>query len=149
VFRRLGLGWKDNDAVETVRTYQEEVRQFFWAFVLTRDDLEMRAKVLQEILEEESGIDALIFASNHVKDFNVLVSSHGQVPNDDFEIIRVLGQILPDEFSHFIKAASHMGNAAEFNNEFIATAYALALEETGHVPEEANSEDELFTPLPK
>ncbi len=157
VFRRIGAKWsaagQDDCDPYTLETFQEELKQFFCAFVLLQDDEKRRQELVGAILEESHGCNALVFATIHEKDFDEFIASDGKNTDvgDWREVIGILPFRFPESWERFKRVAHAAGNRAKNYRRFVhdvaSEIYAVALADGGGEMQETEKADELFTPL--
>lgn len=155
VFRRVGVRWSDaeqDDCSEyTLVGFQEELKQFFCAFILIDEDEQRRINLLSSLLEEPHAVEALAFSVVHEKDFaEFMLSPIEVVEHGDWrEIIGILRIHFPKQWKRFVKVApSDRGSYYdEFVHETAAEIYATAVAEGAVKRNEREELDDLFTPL--
>jgi hypothetical protein len=155
VFRRVGVRWsaaeQDDCTDYTLAEFQEELKQFFCAFILLSDDEDRRIELLKAILEEPHGIEALAFSVVQEKDFPEFMASASQAAEfgDWREVIGILRTRFPEQWGRFVRIApSYRGKQYnEFVHETAAEIYAVAVAEGAVERKEHEKSDDLFTPL--
>ncbi len=156
IFRRVGAEWSSAEQEDcqpyTLQGFQEELKQFFCAFVLLNEDEIRRIELLKAVLEEPHGLDALAFSVIHEKDFPEFVASTSQTADfgDWREIIGIVRTNMPDQWERFLRITS-FGDDHEkyidFVHETAAEIFAVAVSEGAAKRTEQKEAENLFTPL--
>ena len=155
VFRRVGTKWsaaEQNDcSPETIAYFQEELKQFLCAFILLQDGEKRRRELLEAILEEPHGCDALVFATIPEKDFDEFLAADGRIPDvgDWREVVGILPTHLQEAWERFKHSAATASgkNYRGFVHGIAAEIYDVATAASGGNTRETEKADELFTPL--
>jgi hypothetical protein len=110
---------------------------------------------METILDEPHGLDSLVFATVHEKDFVEFLASNGSIGDtgDWREMLGVLRFNFPDDWAQFKKIAPAEREGADYNNFIAGIAaemYDVATSEAGVVKETSEEEKgkDLFKPLP-
>lgn len=156
VFRRVGIRWsaaeQEDCAPDTLQEFQEELKQFFCAFILLNEDDKRRIELMTVILDEPHGLDALVFSVVHEKDFPEFLASCGTVADtgDWREVLGILRASFPEQWDRFkrIVPAQYDGNNYwNFIHEIAAEIYAVTVAEGAVTRKEVEMVDDLFKPL--
>lgn len=156
VFRRVGVRWsaagQEDCAPDTLREFQEELKQFFCAFVLLNENGARRIELMNIILEEQHGIDALVFSVVHEKDFPEYIAADGNQADvgDWREVLGILRNSFPEQWSRFKRTVPAQYDSDvywNFIHEIAAEIYAAAVAEGAVKQTDVEKADDLFTPL--
>jgi len=158
VFRRVGTKWKEaaepTCRPETLRSFQEELNQFFSAHIILTDDLQRRIELLKAVLNNRLGVEALVFAVINEKEFHEFMEGGGHAASlgDWQEVVDIVATYLPEQWAEFKAIATEVLSGRDLHSFVQGCAediYGMAVEASGAAPEEAREkEPELFTPLP-
>lgn len=155
VFRRVGARWASADqedcGLETIRQYQEDLNQFFCAFILLKDNEAERRELLKALFEEEHAAEALLFATIHEKDFDDFIASTGNTDFGDWrEILSIVRSHFSDDWYKFMRTLSTIkekGDYSRFVRQCAAEIYAVAMSDGGvEGGEHTEKSEEMFTP---
>ena len=153
VFRRVGVRWGAAEQVDcdeyTLGVFQDELQQFFCAFILLNEDESRRKKLLNAILEEQHGVDSLAFSVIQEKDFSeFMATGGGTVEFGDWrEVLGILRAHFPEKWEQFVRVATRR-QYEEFVHQMAAEIYAVAVVEGAVEQKESEKSDDLFTSLP-
>jgi hypothetical protein len=155
VFRRAGVTWSAADEThckeEVLHSFQEELEQFFCAFILLHEDENRRLELLDALFEETHGLDALVFSVIHEKDFaEFMASPTFAVDIGDWrEMIGLIRARRPEQWKQFVQIVTRAsGNYHEFVHGVAEEMYAVAVNEGAVERKQHTEADDLFTPLP-
>ncbi len=156
VFRRIGVRWssaeQEDCSPETLQELQDELKQFFCAFILLNEDGKRRVELMNVILDEPHGIHALVFSVVHEKDFLEFLESNGSTSDvgDWREVIGILRNNFPEQWERFKKILPDCYNGNDYLNfihEIAAEIYAVAVSQGAVRRTEVEKADDLFIPL--
>lgn len=157
VFRRVGVKWshaeQDDCSPETLAGFQEELKQFLCAFILLQEDEGRRRALVEKIIDEPHGVDALVLGTIHEKDFDEFLAAGGKIPDagDWREVMGILPAHFPEAWERFKRVAAVAGSSARNYRAFVhdtaAEIYGVAVSEGAVQTPETEKADELFTPL--
>ncbi len=156
VFRRVGVRWsaaeQEDCPLETLREFQEELKQFFCAFILLNEGEVRRNELMRVVLDEQNGIEALVFSFVHEKDLPEFIATDGAMSDhgDWREVLNVLHYSFADEWRKFKMLVPQDYNGRHYNNfihDVAAGIYATAVSEGVAKRQEVEKVDDLFTPL--
>ncbi|MFA6295611.1 MAG: hypothetical protein WC666_04335 [Candidatus Paceibacterota bacterium] len=156
VFRRVGIKWgvakRDDCSPEIIHEFQEEIKQFFCAFILSNDNTSRRIELIKVILDEPHGLDSLIFSVISEKDFSEFIESENNVNElgDWREVIAILRSSFLEQWKQFKDTVARVHGHQELFNylrDVAAEIYAVAVTEGSVETSAAEGADELFEPL--